>query len=61
MSYNSYKLNAQSNQNIKQDLKIKDKKHWLNAPGFALIQSKVSEVFGLSLLHRLPEFQHRVI
>jgi hypothetical protein len=35
--YNSYKLSAQSKEIIKQKFKIKDKEHWLNAPGLALI------------------------
>jgi hypothetical protein len=35
--YNSYKLSAQSKEIIKQRFKIKDKEHWLNAPGLALI------------------------
>jgi hypothetical protein len=37
--HNSYELSAQSNQNIKQDSKIKDKENWLNGPARVLILS----------------------
>jgi hypothetical protein len=38
ISYISYKLNAQLKKNIEQRFKIKDKEHWLNALGLALIR-----------------------
>jgi hypothetical protein len=39
VSYNLFRLNAQSKWNIKQRFKIKDKEYWLNTPELTLIQS----------------------
>jgi hypothetical protein len=60
VSCNFNKLNAQPKYNIKQSFKIKRQGARVNAPGLALIQIYVSEVFNLNSLRQLLEFRLRV-
>jgi hypothetical protein len=54
-------INLMHNQVKHRDrFKLKDNEHWLDTPGFALIQNKVSEVFGLNSLHRHLDFRLHV-